>query len=107
MHDVRYVLTLDVTDRDTAIGHAAIRFERVAQGDLVLDFRGPGVSNVVIIIGTMFGPLIAGYLYDYTGSYRIGFDILAALAGIGSVFFYLSRRPDPPARYRDLATVEA
>lgn len=62
-----------------------------------------GVSNAVIIIGTILGPVIAGYVYDQTGSYRIGFDILAALAAAGSVFFILApapRRPliDTPAR---------
>ena len=66
-----------------------------------------GVSNIIIIIGTMFGPLIAGYVKDYTGSYRIGFDILAAIAGVGSVFFYLSKPPEPPARYRQAARIEA
>ena len=66
-----------------------------------------GVSNIIIIIGTMFGPLIAGYAFDLTGSYRIGFDILAALAGLGSVFFYLSKPPEPPARYREQSAASA
>ncbi len=84
---------------------AALRadyFGRAAFGKIM------GVSNIVIIIGTMFGPLIAGYVFDFTGSYRIGFDILAGIAGVGSIFFYLSKPPAPPARYRDqLAAVEA
>lgn len=53
-----------------------------------------GVSNAVIIVGTILGPVIAGYVYDQTGSYRIGFDILAALAAAGSVFFIMA--PPPP-----------
>jgi len=57
-----------------------------------------GVSNIIIIIGTMFGPLIAGYAYDLTGSYQIGWDMLASIAFVGSVFFYLSKPPAPPAR---------
>ncbi|MGE3856273.1 MAG: MFS transporter [Dehalococcoidia bacterium] len=57
-----------------------------------------GVSNIIIIIGTMFGPLIAGYAYDLTGSYRVGFDMLAGIAFVGSVFFYLSSPPAPPRR---------
>jgi len=57
-----------------------------------------GVSNGIIIIGTIAGPLIAGYVYDTTGSYRIGFDILAAMSGAGAVFFVLARRPRPPLR---------
>ena len=65
-----------------------------------------GVSNIIIIIGTMFGPLIAGYAFDLTGSYRIGFDMLAGIAFVGSIFFYLSRPPAPPQR-EALARVEA
>ncbi len=57
-----------------------------------------GVSNLVIIIGTISGPIIAGYLYDQTGNYRLGFDILAILAGLGSIFFILARKPSPPVR---------
>lgn len=52
-----------------------------------------GVSNLVILSGTVVGPLLAGYLYDRTGDYRLGFDILAAIALSGSVFFLLARPP--------------
>jgi MFS family permease len=57
-----------------------------------------GVSNMIIIIGTISGPIIAGVVYDQTGSYRIGFDILAVMAGAGTMFFVLARKPNPPAR---------
>ncbi|MGK2965887.1 MAG: MFS transporter [Tepidiformaceae bacterium] len=57
-----------------------------------------GVSNLIIIIGTILGPVIAGVLYDQTGNYRVGFDILAAIAGAGSIFFILATRPSPPDR---------
>ena len=59
-----------------------------------------GASNMVIIFGTISGPLIAGLLYDRTGNYRIGFDILAAIALAGSVFFLLAKKPAPPPRLR-------
>lgn len=55
-----------------------------------------GVSNMVIIIGTIAGPVIAGFVYDQTGSYRIGFDILAAFAAGGSIFFILAPAPPRP-----------
>jgi sugar phosphate permease len=74
---------------------AAIRadyFGRSAFGKIM------GVSNMIIIIGTISGPLIAGYMYDRTGNYRLGFDILAGIALAGSVFFILARKPTPPAR---------
>lgn len=57
-----------------------------------------GVSNMIIIIGTISGPLIAGFLYDRTGDYRLGFDILAGIALAGSVFFILARKPAHPSR---------
>ena len=52
-----------------------------------------GVSNTGILLGTISGPLVAGLLYDRTGDYRLGFDILAAVAACGSVFFILARKP--------------
>ena len=74
---------------------AAIRadyFGRAAFGKIL------GVSNMVIIVGTISGPVIAGLLYDQTGNYRLGFDILAGIAAAGSIFFILARPPDAPAR---------
>ena len=44
---VRYALQLDVTRRDTALGHARVRFVRRGGGDVILDFRGLGYSNVM------------------------------------------------------------
>lgn len=60
-----------------------------------------GVSNMIIIIGTILGPLIAGFMYDRTGDYRLGFDILAGMALAGSVFFLLARRPEKPLAISD------
>jgi len=57
-----------------------------------------GASNMVIILGTISGPIIAGFMYDRTGNYRVGFDILAAIALCGSVFFLLAARPERPTR---------
>jgi sugar phosphate permease len=57
-----------------------------------------GASSMVVMLGMMAGPLIAGMLADRTGSYRSGFTVLAVLAFLGSIFFLLARRPAPPAR---------
>lgn len=55
-----------------------------------------GVSSMLVTVGTIFGPLFAGFLADKTGSYELGFTILAILSGIGSIFFVVARRPAPP-----------
>jgi sugar phosphate permease len=55
-----------------------------------------GLSFLIIVVGQIGGPLIAGLLADATGNYRAGFTTLALLAGLGSVFFLLARRPERP-----------
>ena len=52
-----------------------------------------GLSSMVLMVGMMGGPLVAGILADRTGSYVLGFSVLAALAAAGSVFFLRARRP--------------
>ncbi len=46
--DVRYDLTLDVTQRDTASGRVIVAFRRAAIGDVVLDFRGTAVDSLLV-----------------------------------------------------------
>jgi hypothetical protein len=50
------------------------------------------------MFGTTGGPLVAGILADVTGSYQIGFTVLALFAGFGSTFFLLAKKPPPPRR---------
>ena len=57
-----------------------------------------GLSFLIIVVGQIGGPLIAGLLADATGNYRAGFTTLALLAGLGSVFFLMARRPERPRR---------
>jgi MFS family permease len=52
-----------------------------------------GLSAVVISIGQVVGPLVAGLAYDWTGHYQSGFVLLALLAGGGSVMFLRARPP--------------
>jgi sugar phosphate permease len=52
-----------------------------------------GLSALIIVIGQIGGPILAGIFADLTGNYRMGFTVLAALAGVGSLFFLLARRP--------------
>jgi MFS family permease len=57
-----------------------------------------GLSFMITVIGQIGGPLIAGMMADATGNYRAGFTVLALLAGLGSMFFVLAKRPAPPLR---------
>jgi MFS family permease len=66
-----------------------------------------GVSSLIVMLGTISGPLVAGFLADTTGSYRIGFTILALLSGLGSVFFLAAKRPQPPTPREPFAEAEA
>lgn len=52
-----------------------------------------GMSSMIVMLGMIGGPLVAGVLADRTGSYVPGFTVLAALAALGSLCFVLARRP--------------
>lgn len=62
-------------------------FGRRAFGQII------GASSLLVMLGTITGPLFAGYLADQTGDFRLGFSILAVVSGIGSIFFVLAHRP--------------
>ena len=55
-----------------------------------------GLSFMIIVIGQVGGPIIPGIFADITGNYRLGFSILALLAGLGSIFFVLAKKPKSP-----------
>ncbi|HYN64691.1 MAG TPA: MFS transporter, partial [Candidatus Limnocylindrales bacterium] len=52
-----------------------------------------GLSFMIMVIGQVGGPMIAGIMADMTGNYRAGFTTLALLAGLGSIFFLFAKRP--------------
>ncbi|MDW8467913.1 MAG: hypothetical protein RML56_01765 [Burkholderiales bacterium] len=56
-----------------------------------------GLSFMAVLVGQVGGPMTPGLLAQATGDYRTGFALLAALAGIGSVFFLLAEKPPRPA----------
>lgn len=57
-----------------------------------------GLSSVIIALGQIAGPMVAGILADLTGNYRTGFTVLALTAGCGSLLFVFAIRPQrPPA----------
>jgi sugar phosphate permease len=55
-----------------------------------------GLSVMIIVVGQVGGPMVAGILADATGDYRLGFTILALLAGVGSLFFFFAKKPERP-----------
>jgi len=57
-----------------------------------------GLSFMIMVIGQVGGPMIAGIMADMTGNYRAGFTTLALLAGLGSIFFLAAKRPALPSR---------
>ncbi|MGD9892036.1 MAG: MFS transporter [Dehalococcoidia bacterium] len=72
---------------------AAIRadyFGRAAFGAI------SGYASLVITLGTISGPMLAAILADQLGDYRVGFTVLALLAGLGSIFWILAKPPHPP-----------
>ena len=46
-------------------------------------------------VGTVAGPLLAGILADSTGDYRLGFTIIAIVAFVGNIFWFLASPPTP------------
>ena len=52
-----------------------------------------GLSSLIMVIGQIGGPILAGVFADWTGNYRMGFTILALLAGVGSLFFLMAKPP--------------
>lgn len=57
-----------------------------------------GWSSMIVMTGTVSGPFVAGWMADRFGEYQTGFAIIAGLALMGSVFFILARKPEPPSR---------
>ncbi len=57
-----------------------------------------GLSAVIIAVGQIGGPMVAGGFADLTGDYRTGFTLLALLAAAGSVAFVTATPPARPSR---------
>jgi MFS family permease len=55
-----------------------------------------GLSFMIIVVGQVGGPVIPGIFADITGDYRLGFTIIGVLAGLGSLFFVVARKPKRP-----------
>lgn len=53
-----------------------------------------GLSAVIIALGQIAGPMVAGVMADLTGNYRAGFTLLALTAAAGSLTFLAARKPE-------------
>jgi MFS family permease len=56
-----------------------------------------GWSALIMMLGTMSGPIIVGWLRDSTGSYTAGFTVITIGASLAVGFFFLATRPSLPA----------
>ena len=57
-----------------------------------------GMMSVVTTLGTIAGPLFAGYVFDVTGSYQQAFLVFAATTIIAVFLVLLARQPRFPAK---------
>lgn len=55
-----------------------------------------GYFALIIIAGTVGGPLFAGYMYDTSKSYTIAFYAFAVANTLGAGLIFLAKRPKPP-----------
>ena len=57
-----------------------------------------GVQQSIIAVGTMAGPVYAGWIFDTTGSYEIAFVTFIIAILLGAVLALFARPPKLPAR---------
>ena len=58
-----------------------------------------GLSSVIVMFGMMVGPVVAGFMADYTGNHVSGFAMLACGSLLGAFLFAAATQPPPPARH--------
>jgi aminopeptidase N len=89
VRDVRYALRLDVTARDTAVGHVDIDFAWRGREPLVLDFRGPRIAHLRVNGAAMDlvprdGHLVIPASALHAGTNAVGLDFRALIAPAGT-----------------------
>ena len=67
----------------------------IVQDAFGLRFYGSimGVMSITMGVSSLLGPIIAGWSFDYTGSYRFAFLLVAALFFIGAMSLILAGNP--------------
>jgi len=53
-----------------------------------------GISSMVVMFGTMLGPLISGLVVDHYGIYRNAFISFGLISFLGAVLFFFSQKPN-------------
>jgi sugar phosphate permease len=62
-----------------------------------------GFSGMIVMLGMMGGPIVAGLMADTLGDYRLAFTILGAIVAAGSLCFIFARKPIHPRDRRRAA----
>ena len=57
-----------------------------------------GIITAVYSVGMLASPLFLGWIFDHTGTYRVGLIVFIFMYAISSVFFFSSSRPPAPLR---------
>lgn len=56
-----------------------------------------GITQLILTVPTVTGPIFAGYIYDTSGSYYIAFMTFMAFYLLGAVIMSFTKRPSPRA----------
>jgi len=54
-----------------------------------------GYMELVQMFGLVLGPILAGWIFDVTESYRLAFIAFAIAAAIATMLMLIARRPVP------------
>ena len=105
-----------LSDQSSPAYQQAVPIGDAAQGG-ILEARGPlqqtmradyfsatdfgkimGFSSLIIMLGMIFGPIVAGALADATGSFTTGFLVLAGTTNLGAGWFWAATPPPHPSQ---------
>ncbi|HXT18325.1 MAG TPA: M1 family aminopeptidase [Gemmatimonadaceae bacterium] len=78
LSDVRYAMNLSLVGRDTASGIIAIRFDARTASDVILDFRGPSLSNVQVNGATAATTFNGAHLRIPAAAIHAGMNVVTA-----------------------------
>ncbi len=54
-----------------------------------------GLAGVFTMTGAAFGPSMAGFIFDATGSYQMAFTIFAVMSAVAILVIYYAKPPNP------------